>query len=137
MSLESIIKRITSLADARGEAIIQQARQEADRLLQQAEAQGQAFSQALLKKETAALDTQRQRFIVQARLEAKKALLKAKQELLDEVFAKVKQELARGKIKKEQIAVDTVREASADIDFFLGQIRLGVETEAAAILFEE
>lgn len=137
MSLGSILKHIVGDADAESEKILKAARAEAGRITEQAHQEAEALYQANLAREKTAFEKGRLRLVVNARLENRKLLLGAKQELIDAVFNKLKSSLGKSKPKKQEIMHDKTREASADIDFYLSEIRLDFENQVARILFGE
>lgn len=135
MSVETILEHITKDTQGQSQKIVQEAQQEAAAITQQAQKKADQLYVDLLAKEKALYAAQKQRVIVNARMEYKKDLLGAKQELISLVLEKVKHQIGKGKLKKEQIAQDKVQEVSEDIDFFLEQLRRDYETEIAETLF--
>jgi len=135
MSLESILNHILSEADTQREKIIQEAKQQRDKIIQEAKLEAEKFYRESLNKEKALLETQKQRLIVNARLDAKKSLLETKQELIDDVFKKLKSALKGDKFKKQQVSLDKVKEVPEEIDFYLSKFRPDYETEIAKVLF--
>jgi vacuolar-type H+-ATPase subunit E/Vma4 len=136
MSFDSILTHIQDTAQTEAEKIIQQAKKEAERILQEARLQADKLYQELVAGESYLYEKEKQKLIVQARLQGKKNLLGAKQELIDEVFEKLKLALGKNKFKKEQVSQDKVHEVSEDTDFYLKKIRPDYEVEISALLFK-
>lgn len=135
MSLESILNHILGEAEVQKDKIIQEARQEADKIINQAKKEAEGLYNEILAKEKALAEHEKQAQIVHARLEAKKNLLRAKQDLIDTIFIKLKEDLKKEKLKKQQISHDKTHEVMEDIDFYLNRVRLDYETEIAKVLF--
>jgi len=135
MSLESIINHILEEADTKKQEIIQQAQKETERITQEARLEADNLYQDIIAKAKADAERQKYQLVVQARLEQKKNLLRTKQELIDSLFQELKSTLREGKIKKEQVSQDKIKEVAEDIDFYLEKIRHDYESEIAGILF--
>lgn len=136
MALEAILKHILNDANIEAEGIIRKATEEALRIIREGKIEAEKLYQDNIDKEKALCEKQRQKVIVNARLEAKKDLLLTKQELIDSVFKKVKANLNKAQLKKQQIGQDKVQEAYEDSDFYLNKIRPDYETKIAEMLFE-
>lgn len=135
MSLESIINHILEEAGTKKQEIIQQAQKEAERIIQAARLAADNLYQDIIAKARADAERQKHQLMVQACLEQKKNLLKTKQELIDSLFQELKSTLREGKIKKQQVSEDKVKEVAEDIDFYLEKIRHDYESKIAGILF--
>ncbi len=135
MSLESIINHILEEASAKEQEIIQQAKKEAGRMIQEARLEADNLYQGIIIKAKADAERQKHQLLVQARLEQKKKLLRTKQESIDSLFQELKSTLGEGKIKKQEVYGDKIKEVAEDIDFYLEKIRHDYESEIAGILF--
>jgi V/A-type H+-transporting ATPase subunit E len=135
MSLDSILNKITHQANLEGKKIIQEARKEAEGLIQQANEEAAGIYRQILGKEKSLYEARKMMLLVNARLESKKSLLKAKQDLIAEIFERLKSEIPKGKIKEEHVLQNKTEEVSEDIDFYLDNLRYEHETEIARILF--
>ncbi|MCK4594982.1 hypothetical protein KAU45_10805 [bacterium] len=94
MSLDAIIARIASDAEARVTEIEAAAKTEVDGILAEAEKRAQAAEKRIREAGKREAQSARERVISMAELNARKRVLQAKQELLDEVFAAATEELA-------------------------------------------
>ncbi len=135
MALESILEHIINKAKKEEENIIQEAELQADKIIQEAKLEAEKLYREILNKEKALAEAEKQKLVVNARLEEKMNLLKAKQELINDVFNKLKSALAGNKFKKQQVLTDKVKEVPEDIDFYLTDIRQENEAEIAGMLF--
>lgn len=135
MTLQSIVTHIISEVEAQREGIIGQAIKAKEEIIQDAKTDAEKLYQELLDKQKAIFLSERQKLIVAARLDAKKKLLAAKQELIDNIFEKLKKEIDRDKFKKKQILNEMAQEVPEDLDFYFAEIRRESETEIAKILF--
>jgi len=135
MSLESIINHILEEAGTKKQEIIQQAQKEAERIIQETRLAADNLYQDIIAKAKADAKGEKHQLLVQARLEQKKNLLKTKQELIDSLFRELKSTLREGKIKKQQVYGDKIKEVAEDIDFYLEKIRHDYESQIAGVLF--
>lgn len=135
MSLESIVEHILTTAKAEAEQILQGAKQEAAQIIQQSHQEAEALYELLLNKEKALYESQKQRVLVNARLEGRKNLLFARQELIDIVFERVRVELGKNKLKRQQVKYDKIEEVSEDPAFYFKQLKSDYESEIAKIIF--
>jgi vacuolar-type H+-ATPase subunit E/Vma4 len=135
MSLEAIVHHILAEAETQAEKLIQEARQEADKIIREAKQIAEKDYQEIIHTEERSLHGKKQGLIVNARLDCKKNILSAKQELITQVFERLKATLKAGKIKKQQILACKVEEVPEDVDFYLAQLRNDYDSEIAAILF--
>lgn len=93
MSLEAIIAKIKSDAEARVAEIKAATKSEADRITADGEKRSQAIAKRINEMGGHEAESARERVISMAELDARKRLLQAKQELLDEAFAAAVEEL--------------------------------------------
>lgn len=146
MSLESILDHIIEQANAQKDKIIQEANQEADAIVLSTQQEAEKLYREIIDKEKSLCQAEKQKLIVNARLESRKKVLATKQELISEVFEKLKSEIKKDKFsrsggiprwtgKKQQVLPDKVKDVPEDIDFYLQKIRRDNETEIAKILF--
>ena len=136
MSLESILEHILNEAEGEKKKILQEALAQADAIILQAKEEAARLYNSIVAKEKSLHEHHKQKLIVNARLELKKNLLAAKQEIIGEVFSKLKSALKAERFKKEQISYEKVKETVEDIDFYLAMLRQEQETEIARILFK-
>lgn len=136
MALEDILRHILNDADIEAEGIIRQAKEEALKIIQEGKSEAEKLYQGNIGKEKTLCEKQRQKLIVNARLEAKKDSLLNKQELITLVFKKLKANLNKAQLKKQQIGRDKVQEDYEDVDLYLNRIRPDYETKIAEMLFE-
>jgi vacuolar-type H+-ATPase subunit E/Vma4 len=137
MSLEGILEHILSEAREAAEKIIQQVRQEQESLIKEAQSKAAELYNQILATHQKVYEKQKQKVIVEMRLASKKNLLIAKQTLIEEVFAKVTQEIQKAKLKKHQILPTGIEEVVANADFYLADLRHAYEAELAKILFAQ
>lgn len=135
MSLESILERIRAEGEAEKTKIIQAAQKEAEGLISRARLEAERIEQEIIRREKELSERYKQGVIVNARLKAKNALLASKQELIDTVFEKAAESLAKGKFKKQVITHDKISEVPEDAEHYLEGIRYQQEAEIAKILF--
>lgn len=136
MSLESILEHILNEAEDQKKKILQEALAQADAIIRQAKEEATRLYNSIVAKEKSLHEHHKQKLIVNARLELKKNLLAAKQEMIGEVFSKLKSALKTERFKKEQVSYEKVKETVEDIDFYLAMLRQEQETEIARILFK-
>jgi vacuolar-type H+-ATPase subunit E/Vma4 len=136
MSLESILEHILNEAELEKNKIVQEALAQVDAIIRQAKEEAAGFYKSIVAKEKSLHEHHKKKLIVNASLEHKKNLLAAKQELIDEVFSRLKSTLKAERFKKEQVSYDKVKETVEDIDFYLAMLRQEHETEIARILFK-
>ncbi len=135
MALDSIIAHIRAQAAGQAEAIMQQAREQEARLLNDGKVAAEKLYRDLLAIETNRLERQKQRQLVNCRLENRKKILATKAEILDQLFEKVRTHLQKGKIKKQVVSAGEQREVPEDIGFYLDKLRRNFETQIATMLF--
>ncbi|MCM8770668.1 MAG: V-type ATP synthase subunit E family protein [Candidatus Omnitrophica bacterium] len=135
MSLEAILAHITQEAEVKKNQIIQEAQKEAEKIIQASRQEAEAVYNTFLQQEKIKQESEKRGLIVKARLENKKRMLQAKQELIDEVFQRLKSGLAKERFKKEQVSFKETKEVAEDLDFYLANLRLTLEPEIARILF--
>ena len=85
--IEKIIDRISGDAQAEIDAVLAQARAEADEITAKYEAQAKAEADEILKRGSAAAAEREERLASMAQMEGRKAELAAKQEVIEEAFA--------------------------------------------------
>lgn len=136
MPLDSILEHIINNADNEAGKIIEQARLSKGNILKEAKEEADKLYNQRLQKEKAAGERTKRGLLVNARLESKKSILAAKQELLSQVFEKLKPTFAGTKLSRELIGRDKTSEVAEDIDFYIDKIKTDYETEVARILFE-
>jgi V/A-type H+-transporting ATPase subunit E len=136
MSLESILNHILDEAHQQRDSLIQEAIQQKNKIIEESREEAARVYQEIIEREKILSEAGKQKLIVNVRLESKKGFMQAKQELIDEVFKKLKLQLNKDKFKKQQVSGDKVREVPEDIDFYLERIRPDYETEIAKIIFD-
>jgi len=136
MSFDSILKHILDEAGSKRQEILRQAHLEAEALIQEAKAQADAVYRDIIVRAQKDCQKNKERLLVNARLEAKKSLLLVKQELIAEVFTRLRMALKSDRFKKEQVSQDKVKEVPEDLDFYLAKLRQDYETEIAEVLFK-
>ena len=105
MGLEVVKQEILNSAKAQADAMIAEARKEAQRLVKEAEKKMQEL------KEKSDADTKRQTDLIKrqevasAELESKKMLLDAKKQIIDKVFADARKKLEELNEKKKEILI--------------------------------
>jgi V/A-type H+-transporting ATPase subunit E len=135
MSLESIVERILKEAEGNKEKILQEARLQAAGMIQEAKKEAESISEGILREASVRLKSQKQKLIVNARLEKKKLLLAAKRKIIEDLFAKLRSELAVKGLKKEQVSQDKVHNVPEDMDFYLARLSSDYEPEVSQIIF--
>ena len=136
MSLDSILKHILDEANNQRQEIIRQARFEAEAIIQEARLRAKVVSEEVMHQAREDCQRCRQRLLVSARLEAKKGLLSVKQELITEVFGRLKSGLKGDRFKKQQVLQEKIKEVPEDLNFYLAQLRQDYEALVAEILFK-
>lgn len=136
MSLDSILNHIINNANIEAEKIISKAHLSKEDILKEAKEEADKIYNQRLKKEKAAGERIKQELLVNARLGNKKSILAIKQELLSQVFEKLKPAFAGTKLSRELIGRDKTSEVDEDMNFYIDKIRTDYETEVAKILFE-
>ena len=91
--IETITGRIAQDAQAEAEAILAQARAQADEIAAKYDKQAQAEAQAILQRGTQAAQQREERLGSVAQLEARKLTLGAKQEMVEQAFRKALEKL--------------------------------------------
>ncbi|MCX6554251.1 MAG: V-type ATP synthase subunit E [Candidatus Aminicenantes bacterium] len=135
MALDSILTRIQDETSAQARVIVQEARQQAEKLLATGRREAdKLFRVTMLAAQNLAAQ-KKQRELVICRLENRKRVLQTKQEILDALFAKTKSKLKKSQIRKQVVAAQGHTEESESIDFFINALRRDIETELAKLLF--
>jgi len=137
MSLDSILNHIIAEADSQKEKIIQEANQQAQGIIQDAKEEADKLYQEIIDKEKSLYLAERQKLIVNGRLEAKKNLLQAKQDSIDLLFEKLKNQLTKEKFRKKRVFLDKEQDTPEDMNFYLDKIRVDYESEIAQSLFTD
>jgi vacuolar-type H+-ATPase subunit E/Vma4 len=135
MALYSILARIQDDTAAQGRAIVQEARQHAEKLVEAGEQEAEKLYRGTMLAAKNLAAQKKQRELVICRLENRKRVLQTKQEILDALFAKAKSRLKKNRIKKQVVASKGHTEESENIDFFLNALRRDIESELAKLLF--
>jgi vacuolar-type H+-ATPase subunit E/Vma4 len=135
MSLEKILEHIIGRANTEAKAILEQAHSAAQELLQRAAREAESVYQELLEQELSFARAEKARAVVRARLDARKRVLEAKHGAIEEAFSRLKDQLDKKALLKEQVTPDKVRELPLDPALYLEDARLAHEAEVARILF--
>jgi vacuolar-type H+-ATPase subunit H len=135
MPLESIVEEILREANSEKGRIIESGQKEAEAIIQEAKAEADKICQDIIAREKQNLESEKQRSITAAKLQERKKILEAKQEMIKNVFLKIKG-IFKGDIKKVIVSRDRVEEEPLEIDVFLDELRRDYETEIAKILFD-
>ena len=91
--IDKIIGRISGDAQAEIDAILAQAREQAEQIAQSSRAQGEAEAAAILDRGRRDVQARGERMAAMAQLECRKADLAARQALIDEAFQAARQKL--------------------------------------------
>lgn len=91
--IDKIIGRISGDAQAEVDAILAQAREQAEQIAAQSQARAQAESEAILERGRREAQTRGDRLAAMAQLECRKANLAAKQAVIDEAFDTAREKL--------------------------------------------
>jgi vacuolar-type H+-ATPase subunit E/Vma4 len=135
MALDSILTRIQDDTDAQTRAIVQEARQQSEKLLAAGQQEADKLYRGTLLAVKNLAAQKKQRALVICRLENRKRVLQTKQEIIDALFAKAKSGLKKNQIRKQVVAAQGHTEESESIDFFLNDLRRDIETELVQLLF--
>jgi V/A-type H+-transporting ATPase subunit E len=135
MAIDSILNHIVSAAESEAEAIIKKAQADAHSLAEKTQRESDVIYKKIMDKEHAACETHKKALIVDARLEAKKEILKARQEIIDEVFNRLKSQLPSAILKKQQVYADKIKESSLAAEPFIEHLRQRYDADIARILF--
>ncbi len=95
MNAEQVINKILTEARQQAEAIVQEATEKRDEKMRQLEDELSAYREETDRLAAEAAEDRRSRMLAAARMENARALLKAKTELLDEVFARAEDRIAK------------------------------------------
>jgi len=95
MNAEQVINKILTEARQQAEAIVQEASEKRDEKMRQLEDELSAYREETDRLAAEAAEDRRSRMLAAARMENARAMLKAKTELLDEVFARAEDRIAR------------------------------------------
>ncbi|HHW03927.1 MAG TPA: V-type ATP synthase subunit E [Thermoanaerobacterales bacterium] len=92
--IERIKEKIMQEAREKEQQILNEARAEADQILKNSEQTAEEIKQQSLQKAKRQAEEEKRKILSMAELEERKGLLQAKQQIIDEVFDKARQELA-------------------------------------------
>lgn len=95
MNAEQVINKILTEARQQAEAIVQEATEKRDEKMRQLEDELSAYREETDRLAAEAAEDRRSRMLAAARMENARAMLKAKTELLDEVFARAEDRIAK------------------------------------------
>jgi len=120
MSLENILKKITSDAQEERDRIIEKAQSKADELKAQAEMEGKHQAESLLKEGQREAGLESHRLVTQARLQHKLHTLALKRELVEEVLTKAFRSQDRESLSLKRMVVK--KEGESEEAFDEGQL---------------
>jgi vacuolar-type H+-ATPase subunit H len=131
MSLEKIIEKIISDAEAEAEEIIRESRDKAENIRKAAEKEGAERAAAYLQEAEREAGLEASRILTQARLEKKLKILRQKRELLDDILraAFEADPLRQKEFKRKVIAKDGEREESFDREKLIEELRSRLEND--------
>ncbi len=93
MPMKKIIERINKITQNKVESVIERGRKKAEEIEEEIEKEKQRRLDELEKEKNREIQTMKNRIISQAKLEAKKEKLKVREEMIEEVFNRAKEEL--------------------------------------------
>jgi vacuolar-type H+-ATPase subunit E/Vma4 len=131
MSLEKIIEKIISDAEAEAERIIRQSRNRADELKKSAEREAEERASAYLREALREANLQAGRIVTQARLEKKLEILRQKRTILDDVMREAFRAdlLRRKELKRKIIGKAGEREELLDKEKLIEELRQRLEKD--------
>ncbi len=116
MGLDELKREILAQAQSDADRVVKQAREEADAILAAARAEAEAKRQAAEDETRRVMEMLEKRELAATALESKKLLMSAKKQVLDEVFERAKQSLAKlGAAERKAIVQSLVKRASEEI----------------------
>jgi V/A-type H+-transporting ATPase subunit E len=135
--VSKIIKKIESDSKAEAEEILKEAEETASEILSEAEEKAKTIENEILQRGKREAEQEKQRIIANAKLRARKILLDTKEELIDSVFSKVREELSDLDKSKEypEILSNLIVEAATSIGG--NEIILYCRKEDSKILTQE
>jgi vacuolar-type H+-ATPase subunit E/Vma4 len=133
--MDLILQHILQEAEEEKQKILAAAQKEAAQIIAAARQEADALSRGILQRFEANCLNQKKRNIVNARLQQKTKLLEKKQEFIEAVTARLRQDLEAHKLKKEQVCLHQTNQVAEDPVFYLEQLRRDYETDLAAALF--
>lgn len=93
MSIENILERIKEEAGAAAEDLVGRAEEEAERILESYEADGETLQMELEQRARKKAEEEKRRLLVNEQLELRKHLLEKKHEILDELYEQAKKDM--------------------------------------------
>jgi vacuolar-type H+-ATPase subunit H len=131
MSLEKIIEKIISDAEAEAEKIILESRNRAENIRKSAEKEAAERAEAYLKEAEREAALQAGRIVTQARLEKKMKILRQKRELLDEVMRKAFEAdfMRQKELKRKVVTKNGEREEAFAREKLMEEIRSRLESD--------
>ena len=133
--MDLILQHILQEAEEEKQKILAVAQQQAAQIITAARQEADTLSRGILQRFEADCFNQKKRNIVNARLQQKTKLLEKKQEFIEAVMARLRQDLEAHKLKKEQVCLHKISQVAEDPVFYLEQLRRDYETDLAAALF--
>lgn len=136
MSLEKILQKIESDAQAEAKRIILESEKKANQIKENAQKEASELAKALLEDAEREAQLEASRLITQARLEKKINLLARKKDLIEEVLDRAFREksLGRKRLKKKIILKDGEREESFDQEKLKDELRPTLENYIVEVL---
>jgi vacuolar-type H+-ATPase subunit H len=136
MSLEKIIERIISDAEAEAGRIVASSRESAEGLVREAEREAAERSAAFLQEAERDASFRANQLLAQARLEKKIALLRERRDLLEKVLRRAFAQAAPAEIRlKRQVVVrDGIKEEDFDRERLLEELRPRLEKDIVEAL---
>ena len=136
MSLEKIIERIISDAEAEAGRIIASSREKAEGLVREAELEASERSAAFLQEAERDASFRANQIMAQARLEKKIALLRERRDLLEKVLRKSFDQAApKGiRLRRQVVAREGMKEEDFDRERLLEELRPRFERDIVEAL---
>jgi hypothetical protein len=136
MSLEKILGKITSDAQAEVDSIISESKKKAEEIKEIARKEAEALAAALMEETERRARLVASRLVTQARLEKRINILSRKKELIDEIMEKAikRADIGGKELRKKIVLKDGEREESYHRDRLLNELRPKLENYIVKVL---
>jgi len=136
MSLEKILEKITSDAQAEVDSIILESKKKAEEIKEVARKEAEALAAALMEETERRARLVASRLVTQARLEKRINILSRKKEVIDEIMEKAikRADIGGKELRKKIVLKDGEREESYHRDRLLNELRPKLENYILKVL---
>jgi len=136
MSLEKILGKITSDAQAEVDSVISESKKKAEEIKEIARKEAEALAEAMKEEAERKARLVASRLVTQARLEKRINILSRKKELIDEIMEKAikRADIGGKELRKKIVLKDGEREESYHRDRLLNELRPKLENYILKVL---